>query len=77
MINAPTSARISMDLGNPRLLRLVKLEAQETGSSMKEVILRALESYFSHRLETQALLAASESVFEEWNDPRDSDYDRL
>ena len=66
-----------MDLGNPLILRLVKLEAQETDSSMKEVILRALESYFSHRLETKALLAAAESVFEEWNDPRDSDYDRL
>jgi hypothetical protein len=42
-----------------------------------ESLLRALESYFSHRLETKALLSAAESVFEEWNDPRDSDCHRL
>ena len=71
------STRISTDIGNPALIRLMKLEAQETGTSMKEVLVKALESYFAHRLETKALLTASESVFEEWNDPRDSDYDKL
>jgi hypothetical protein len=70
-------SRISMDLGNPKLLRLVKLEADEMGTSMKEVLIRALETYFSHRLETKALGKASESVFEEWDNPLDSDYDRL
>jgi len=69
--------RISTSLGDPRLLKLLKLEAQETGTSMKETLVRALESYFAHRLETKALLKASESVFEEWNDSRDSDYDKL
>ena len=71
------NARISTDLGNPRLLRMLKLEAQETDSSVKEVLVRALESYFNHRLETKALLKASESVFSDWNDPRDCDYDKL
>lgn len=69
--------RISMSLGDPRLLKLLKLEAQQTGTSMKETLTRALEAYFSQRLETQALLKAAESAFEEWNDPRDSDYDKL
>jgi hypothetical protein len=69
--------RISTDLGDPRLIKLLKLEAQETDSSIKDVLVRALESYFAHRLETKALLKASESVFEEWNDPKDSDYDKL
>jgi hypothetical protein len=69
--------RISTDLGDPRLMKLLKLEAQETGTSVKEVLIRALESYFAHRLETKALMKASEAVFEEWNDPKDSDYDRL
>lgn len=69
--------RISTDIGNPRLIRLLKLEAQETGRSMKEVFVRALEAYFADRLETKALLKASEQAFEEWNDPRDSDYDKL
>ena len=69
--------RISTDLGDPRLVMLLKLEAQETNSSMRGVLIRALESYFAHRLETRALQKASESVFSEWNNPLDSDYDRL
>jgi hypothetical protein len=58
-------------------MKLLKLEAQETGTSVKEVLIRALESYFAHRLETKALMKASEAIFEEWNDPKDSDYDKL
>lgn len=71
------NTRISTDLGDPIWLRLLKMESQETGSSVKEVLIRALEGYFSHRLETKALQKASEKVFEEWNDPRDSEYDDL
>ncbi|OGQ33311.1 MAG: hypothetical protein A3F16_04780 [Deltaproteobacteria bacterium RIFCSPHIGHO2_12_FULL_43_9] len=70
-------ARISTDLGDPVLIRLLKLEAQESGETIREVLVKALRSYFSHRLETKALMRASESVFEEWNDPRDSEYDKL
>ena len=44
---------------------------------MKEVLCRALEAYFAERLETKALGKLAESAFEEWDDPRDSDYDRL
>lgn len=66
-----------MDLDNPVWLKLLKLEAQETDSTMKDVLIRALESYFAHRLESKALLKASESVFEEWNNPLDSEYDKL
>ncbi len=71
------SSRISTDLGNPVWVRLLKLEAQETDSSMKEVLVRALDAYFAHRLETKALQAASEAIFSEWNDPRDAEYDHL
>jgi hypothetical protein len=69
--------RISTDLGDPRLMRLLKAEAQERGTSVKDVLIQALESYFHHRLETKALLKASEATFEDWSDPRDSDYDKL
>lgn len=69
--------RISLSLGNPVLLKLLKMEAQETGTTMKATLIKALESYFAHRLETRALAKASEAVFEEWNDLRDSDYDKL
>ena len=71
------NSRISTDLGNPLLLRLLKLEAQETGTSVKDTLIRALEAYFAHRLETKAIERASEKVFAEWSDPRDSDYDKL
>ncbi|MBI2345361.1 MAG: hypothetical protein HYV03_00405 [Deltaproteobacteria bacterium] len=70
-------SRISTDLGNPIWLKLLKNEAMETDLPVKEVLVRALEYYFAHRLETKVLLKASEAVFDEWQDPRDSEYDRL
>ena len=57
----PAKTKISTDLGDPRLLRLLKAEAQETGSTIREVLVQALESYFAHKLETRALLKASET----------------
>lgn len=71
------SSRITVDLGNPALIRLLKNEGQETQQAVKDVVVHALEAYFFHRLETRALMRASESVFEEWNNPLDSEYDDL
>jgi hypothetical protein len=71
------SARISTDLGDPRLIKLLKHEADETDTSIKEVLVNALESYFAHRLETRALMKISEDVFSDWNHPLDSDYDSI
>lgn len=76
-MNNRIKSRISTDLGDPRLIRLLKHEADEKGISMKDVLVYALEAYFSHRLETQALARAAEEIFSEWEDPRDSDYDKL
>jgi hypothetical protein len=58
-------------------MKLLKWEAQNTGSSVKDTLVRALEAYFAHRLETGALQKAAESVFSEWDDPKDSEYDKL
>lgn len=69
--------RLTTDFGDPRLIKLLKLESQEKGLSMRKVLIKALEGYFAHLLETKALAKASESAFEEWNDPRDSEYDTL
>lgn len=71
------NTRITTDLGDPKLFRLLKNEAHENHCSVKDVVIRALESYFFHKLEVKALQKASESVFSEWNDPLDSDYDNL
>lgn len=69
--------RITTDLGDPRLLKLLKNEAIERDTTVKEVLRRALEAYFAERLENKALARLAESSFSEWNDPRDSAYDRL
>ncbi|MGH7859999.1 MAG: hypothetical protein ACREQY_21945 [Candidatus Binatia bacterium] len=69
--------RISTDLADPRLVKLLKAEANERDTTVKEVLTRALEAYFADRLETKALAKLAESAFREWDDPRDADYDRL
>lgn len=69
--------RISTDLSDPRLMRLLKAEAHERDTTVKDVLSRALEAYFAERLESKALAKLAESSFEEWNDPRDADYDQL
>ena len=72
-----SKTRISTDLGDPQILRMLKAEAQQKDCTVKEVLITALEAYFSHRLETRALQKASEAVFNEWNNPKDSEYDNL
>jgi hypothetical protein len=69
--------RISTELSDPRLVRLLKREAHETDSTIKDVLSRALEAWFADRLETKALAKLAETSFQEWDDPRDADYDRL
>ena len=71
------NTRITTDLGDPRLMTLIKLEAHETHSSIKDVIVKALQSYFFHKLELRTLQKANEAAFKDWDDPRDSEYDKL
>lgn len=69
--------RLSTDLGDARLMRLLKAEAHERDTSVKEVLVSALETYFADKLETKALNLLAEASFTEWDDPRDAEYDRL
>ena len=57
--------RISTDLADPRLVKLLKLEAHETDTSIKEILTRALEAWFADRLENKALSQLGESSFTE------------
>lgn len=66
-----------MDLERPGLVRLIKQEATATDRTMRDVVVTALEDYFAEQLETKALQKAAESIFDEWNDPRDAVYDSL
>ena len=46
--------RISTELSDPRLMKLLKAEANERDTTVKDVLSRALEAYFAERLETKA-----------------------
>ena len=70
-------ARLSTDLGDPRLLKMLKAEAHQTDTTVKEVLVTALESYFAHRIENRSLQRVAEEIFDEWRDPRDEEYDAL
>lgn len=72
-----SNSRITADLGDPQLLKLLKAEANINDTSIKDVLVTALEGYFAHRMESRDLSYASEEIFDEWNDKRDSDYDAL
>ncbi len=69
--------RITADLENPLLIKLLKIEAQDTNSSIKGVLIKAIESYFHNLIETRLINNLSEDVFSDWNDERDTDYDDL
>lgn len=71
------NTQITVDLENPSLVKILNLEAQSTGTSKKKIIISALESYFEEKLENKAINKLSESVFNEWNNSLDSDYDNL
>ncbi|OGP05055.1 MAG: hypothetical protein A2Z91_02950 [Deltaproteobacteria bacterium GWA2_38_16] len=58
------------------LYELLKLEAVRQ-HSMKQVIHNALKLYFEDRLETFTLAEAAKKAFSEWENPLDSDYDKL
>ncbi len=58
-------------------MKLLKAEALERDTSIKDVLTRALEAYFAERLEAKTIARMADSAFEEWEDPRDADYDRL
>jgi hypothetical protein len=71
------NTRITADLGNPLLLQLLKSEALEKQVSMREVLIAALESYFSHKIEQKMIYHTSQRLMTEWDDERDRDYDAI
>ena len=74
---ADVETRITVDLRDPQLVKLLRLEAAQEGKTLREVIVAALESYFSAKRENQAVMKLAERVFSEWDNPKDSEYDRV
>jgi hypothetical protein len=71
------NTRLTLDLQNPKLMTLLRFEAVREGKALREIVVEALECHLSHRRENQALLKLAEPVFGEWDNPKDSDYDRI
>lgn len=71
------TTRLTVDLENPKLLKLLNLEAQAKGVPKKKIVISALETYFSEKSENLALLKLAEKSFSEWSNPRDDAYDKL
>ena len=69
--------RITIDLGQPQLLTLLRLESAQTGKAIKEIMVEALQGYFSSKKENKTLLKLAETAFAEWDNPHDAAYDQL
>lgn len=69
--------RLTIDLKNPQIFKLLRLESAEEGKAIREIVVQALEYYLSHRRENRAILALAEKSFAEWDNPQDSVYDNL
>lgn len=71
------SNRITVDLQAPQLLKLLRWEAAQRSTTIREIVVEALEGYFSSRAENQALLNFADSMFAEWENEDDAIYDQL
>ena len=72
------SSKLSFDLSEaPELVRLLRLEAAQTGRSQKEILVQLLESHFAHRLENRLIEDAAAKAFAEWDNDDDRVYETL
>lgn len=70
--------KLSFDFSDtPDLVELLRLEAVKTKSSQKGIVVKALESYFSNKLEASLLSNTANQMFKEWDNDEDSVYDKL
>jgi len=72
------SQRISLDFSDhPAIVETLRRVAVHEGKTQKEIVLRALEAYFSHQLEQTMMLEHGKHVFAEWDNEDDRVYDTL
>ena len=71
------NTRLTLDLGNPSLVRMLRIEAAHRGMSLKDVVVEALTDYFDEHAEDKSLLQVANRSFSEWNNPKDAEYDKL
>lgn len=71
------NTRLTVDLHNEQLIKLLRLEAAHGGRGLGEIIAEALQGYFSSKKENRAVMKLAEKAFAEWDNPKDAVYDRL
>lgn len=72
------SQKLSFDFsGHPGIVETLRRVAVHEGTTQKAIVLRALESYFSHQLEQTMMLGHAKNVFAEWDNADDRVYDEL
>ena len=70
--------KVSFDFTDvPDLVELLRLEAATTYRSQKGIVVEALQTYFSNRVETTSVYKLAEKTFAEWACEEDSVYDKL
>lgn len=71
------NTRFTIDLQDEELTKLLRLEAAHSGKAIREVVVDALESYFSAKRENKAVAKLAEKAFAEWDNPKDAEYDKI
>ena len=71
------NTRITIDLQEPTLLMGLKFQAVQEGKAIREVVVEAIQNHLSHKKENQSVMKLAEAAFQEWDNPKDSEYDRL
>lgn len=71
------NTRLTIDLGDPLLIRLLRLEAAQKGRTLREIVTEAIQAHLYEKKENRALMKLAEEAFDEWDNPKDAQYDRL
>lgn len=71
------NTRLTIDFKDPQYLKQLKHIAAEEQKTIREIMIAALDSYFSDYLENRAIEKLAEKSFEEWDNPLDADYDQI
>jgi hypothetical protein len=71
------NTRLTVDLQDPSLMTHLRVEAAREGKALRDIVVEALQDYLSHKRENQAVMKLAEGSFSEWDNPKDSEYDRL
>jgi hypothetical protein len=78
--------KLTIDLGDERLYRALRIQSAMRSRPMREIVVEALRMWMADQgvqitedqLETQAAAVLAEGVFaQDWVDPRDAAYDAL